>query len=133
MAKVIYMSKRVSDDNLRQVLERIAVVLDHDIVVKAGDRSRVVNGTVAETSLLRKPAVDFTAHGITLQHVFDTLRRNKTAIFDRGRRYQVILHGRFTDTAQPQIHVERLVSGPALVWFTEGLTRSNTGRYRRVW
>lgn len=133
MATVKFMNIRISDEDIRDVLVRIATILNHDIVVRAGDRSRQVNGTVVQGRLLRRPAVDFTVGGIPERFVFDTIRRHKAEIFDSNRAYQIILHGKFTETGRSQIHVERLASGRGLSWFTEGTIRTNAGQYRRAW
>ena len=133
MPKVHYRHHKVGDENLRAVLDRVAAALDHNITITAGERSRTVNGTMVETSLRRKPAADFSLGGVPLRHAFDTMRRKKADIFDGDKRYQVILHGRYSETGRGQIHVERLIAGPSLVWFAEGETRRTAGRYKRIY
>lgn len=134
----VHFRKPVSDVELHLVLQRIAERLGH-IVVHSGDRHDRPKGSPARSLHLSNRAADLHVPGMPDAAVFDFLKANKSEIFASVvHHFQVIHHGKFTETEGEHIHlgdyhfIKADTSGPGASFFVEGLTSLTSGRYWRV-
>jgi hypothetical protein len=100
--------------------------------VTSGDRSSVPHGGSTRSHHLEHRAADFHVSGRSDKAVFDRLKTDKKAIFDNKHRYQVILHGPFTVTTGPHVHVGRYKDGTGAVFYKEGTTKQTKGKYQKL-
>lgn len=129
MGQVQYNGKTVSDEAVKEVLNRIATELGNDVIVTSGDRGHVPQGGSGTSHHLQHRAVDFYVRSMTLATVFSKLKEKKDNIFHADKRYQVIHHGNHTSTGGQHLHVGRYETGTGVRWCTEGLTADSAGVY----
>lgn len=133
MPRVIY-TRTVSDSHVRVVLQRMADFFGRDITVTSGDRNGVPRGGSRTSLHLAQRAADFHVNGLADARAFQSLRENISAIFTRTEGYELIHHGRFTETTGEHLHIGHYPSGRnvgTVIFKTEGLTRATTGDYTR--
>ena len=131
MATVSYNTKPVSDDDLKQTLQKVAEAFGKDVQVSSGDRATALTVGAKDGSLhLQNRAVDFHVDGETDDNVYAKLKQNYTTIFTASNRYEVIQHGPYTETLGAHVHIGRYASGvPAVLFKKEGLTADAKGHY----
>ncbi len=140
MFKVSYGSHKVSDSPLRTVMQRIANTLKTDLIVTSGDRNYVPKGGSKNSLHLEKRAVDF--HSRTkdlkkldlkkLKELYDLIKEKADKIFDHDQAYELIIHGQYTGTGGPHLHIGRYFEGtkkPGLYLKEEGLTLGTKNVY----
>lgn len=133
MAKVRYNPHRVSDPDVRAVLERIAGTLSHDVKVTSGDRDYVPSGGSKTSDHLTHHAADFHVEGIPDSSAFDAIRSQADSIFDRDSHYQFIYHGPHTSTQGEHLHVGHGTAHTHGVDFkVEGLGPADGGHYSLI-
>jgi hypothetical protein len=135
----VHYHKPVSDVELQLIVKRIADRLGTSITVHSGDRDFRPKGSPKKSLHLSHRAADVHAEGITDAALFELLLAKKSEIFDSvSHRYQVIHHGRFTETEGEHVHIgdyqliKALVVGPGINFFVEGMTPATKGHYRIV-
>lgn len=130
MPRVIYL-RTVSDSHVRTVLQRMADFFGRDITVSSGDRNSVVRGSSRRSLHLAHRAADFHVSGLSDARVFQSLKENISTIFERTEGYELIHHGRHTDTSGEHLHIGHY-SGRnvgTVIFKTEGLTPATSGDY----
>lgn len=136
---VVYGNFRVSDERVREALERIADVLGRGIVVTSGDRGHVPAGGAKSSLHLLQHAADFHCNGLADADAFDCIRSRRHEIFGNvtglSFRYQLIHHGRYTSTQGEHLHLgwvpeslDNLYRG----FVVEGLTPETKGKYKLI-
>lgn len=132
----VYYRKHVSDVELQLILKRIAQSLGTNLTVHSGDREFRPKGSPSKSLHLSHRAADVHAEGLPDTDLFRELLTNRTKIFDSVvHRYQVIHHGRFTETEGEHVHigdyhfVKALAAGPGISFFEEGMTPATKGHY----
>jgi hypothetical protein len=136
---VKYGDYKVSDEDIRLTLQRIAAEAGRPVRVTSGDRDFVPKGGARNSLHLDKHAVDFHVEGLPDGQVFDLLRAKRSAIFGDARgkafRYQIIHHGPDTITGGAHIHLGN-VPEPSEAYgrgfLMEGMSASTRGRYTVV-
>ncbi|MGI9034987.1 MAG: hypothetical protein ACR2GD_02995 [Pyrinomonadaceae bacterium] len=93
MANVNYL-KPVSDTNLHIILQRLADLLNKDIIVHSGDRlaSQYTQGSPASSLHNAHRAADFHITGMSDTEGFEFIKANMNKIFDQTEAYEVIQH-----------------------------------------
>jgi hypothetical protein len=130
---VKYNGYQVSDAAIRACLERIADATGRVITVTSGDKDFVPSGGAKNSDHLHKRAADFHLEGLTDEVAFDEVRSKRSAIFSEPMIFQVIRHGPHTQTQGPHIHLGEPAAGsPRCGFWTEGLTPSTKGHYRKI-
>jgi muramidase (phage lysozyme) len=102
-----------------------------DITVTSGDRNSVVRGSSRRSLHLAHRAADFHVNGLADARVFQSLKENIAAIFERTEGYELIHHGRYTETNGEHLHIGHY-SGRnvgTVIFKTEGLTHATSGHY----
>lgn len=139
MCIVNYGRHMVSDQQLRDVLENIAMETGHCVRVTSGDRNFIPKGSSSTSLHNIKEAVDFHIEGLTDEEGFTQLRLRRTEIFGPttglGFRFQIIRHGVHTETGGPHLHLGYVPLGRttnSMGYLTEGLTPASKGTYRVV-
>jgi hypothetical protein len=132
----VHYRKVVSDVELQLILRRIAEILGTNITVHSGDRDFRPKGSPAKSLHLLHRAADVHAAGMTDTDLFDLSQNKKSEIFDSvSHRYQVIHHGRFTETEGEHVHIgdyaliKALAVGPGISFYAEGMTPATKGKY----
>lgn len=130
MPKVTYL-RTVSDSHVRTILQRMADFYGRDITVTSGDRNSVVPGSSRRSLHLAHRAADFHVSGLSDARVFQNLKENISAIFERTEGYEFIHHGRFTNTSGEHLHIGHYSGRNAgtVIFKTEGLTSATSGDY----
>jgi hypothetical protein len=135
---VVY-RKHVSDIELQLILNRIAKSLGTNITVHSGDRDFRPKGSPTKSLHLSHRAADVHADGLTDTHLFRELRIKQAEIFDSVvHRYQVIHHGKFTETEGEHVHIgdyhfiKALSIGAGISFLEEGVTPSAKGHYTLI-
>lgn len=135
MATVTY-KKRVSDGNVRTIMQRSANLLDRDITVHSGDRpvSQRVRGSKPTSLHVAMRAADFHISGLSDKAGFAFLKQNYNEIFDANEAYEVIHHGPHTETEGEHLHVGRYGNGRSgyVKFKAEGLGPTTKGNYNDV-
>src|SRR5215469_16652825 len=91
--------KSVSDVELQLILRRIADCLKTNLTVHSGDRDFRPKGSPRNSLHLSHRAADIHAEGLSDDALFNQLQLKKAEIFSSAvHRYQVIHHGKFTET-----------------------------------
>lgn len=139
MPIVNYGTYQVSDEHLRDALERMADELGHVIRVTSGDRDFVPKGGAKNSLHLLNMAVDFHVDVLTDAMAFKLMRMKREKIFGdtKGKsfRYQIIYHGPFTETGGEHLHlgyVPEAQEKRSMGFLIEGLTPSTKGYYQYV-
>jgi len=141
MFVVNYRNYHVSDDHVKEILDRIASELGCVLCVTSGDRGKVPAGGAKNSLHLSHHAADFHCSGFTDAHGFDLIRARRNEIFGSTTgiafRYQIIHHGRYTVTEAEHIHLgyvpdEADYRGNSRGFLVEGLTPATKGRYIAV-
>jgi hypothetical protein len=129
----------VSDERLRDALERIADELGHVVRVTSGDRDSVPKGGAQNSLHLVNMAVDFHVEVLTDDMAFNLMRLKRQRIFGNAKgksfRYQIIYHGPFTETGGEHLHlgyVPETQEKRSMGFLVEGLTSSTKGYYQYV-
>ena|SRR6266849_5671844 len=132
----IHYTKPVSDIELRIIIQRIADCLGSHVTVHSGDRDFRPKGSPKRSLHLAHRAADLHAQGLPDAMLFDLIRKNKDVIFNSAvHRYQVIHHGRFTETEGEHVHIgdyhfiKAMVTGPGISFFVEGISPALKGHY----
>jgi hypothetical protein len=135
---VVHYKKPVSDMELQLIVKRIADAVGI-VTVHSGDRDFRPQGSPKHSLHLSHRAADLHAEGMTDSALFDFLRGHKGDIFKSAvHRYQVIHHGRFTETEGEHIHlgdyhlIKSYTTGPGVSFFVEGMTPASRGVYTPV-
>lgn len=130
MPTVTY-KKVVSDASLKNLLERIANHLDKDIIVHSGDRGHVPTGGSKTSLHLQHRAADFHIQKMTDSDGFKLLKQDYKTLFDADEEWEVIHHGKFTETEAEHLHIGRYGNGRKgkVKFKTEGLSAATRGRY----
>ena len=133
MAKVDY-RKDVSDIQVKAVLQQICEHYGKNVVVWSGDRNFVPSGG-SQTSLhLKGKAADFSVEGLTLENVFQDLQSN-LHFFNITEGYEVIYHGKFTETEGTHLHIGCFPKGrnQGMISFRrEGMSKETKGKYSSI-
>lgn len=132
MPTVTY-SKTVSDGNVKSILQRIANQLGKNISVHSGDRHHVPHGGSTTSLHLQHRAADLHIQGMSDHDGFAVLKSHYNDLFDSSEAYEVIHHGRYTETEAEHLHIGRYAEGrKGYVDFKiEGDTPATSGNYRR--
>jgi muramidase (phage lysozyme) len=112
-------------------LQRIADHYGRDVTVTSGDRNSVPRGGSRTSLHLAHRAADFHVNGLADARVFQNLKENISAIFERTEGYEFIHHGRYTETMGEHLHIGHY-SGRnvgTVIFKTEGLTQATSGDY----
>lgn len=131
MSKVDFRGKTVSDDDLKEVLKRIARSIG-SVHITSGDRGFVPKGGSKTSLHLQHQAVDFGILGLSLEEGFIKLAHASRNIFTKGNSYEVIWHGPYTNTNGPHLHIGRFSKGSGVVFKKEGDCEENKGKYIEV-
>jgi peptidoglycan hydrolase-like protein with peptidoglycan-binding domain len=123
-----YNGKTVSDTTLRKKLQELSGFLGHKINITSGDRQYVPPGGSRTSLHLARRAVDFHVTGLTDADVFNRLRTSGLINTD----YEVIHHGKYTQTSGPHLHLGRYGDGRPSQFKVEGLLPETRGRYLRL-
>ena len=91
--KVIY-KRKVSDRNIKIVLQRIATQLNRSIKVHSGDRGYLPKGSSRRSLHLRHRAADFHISGMSDSNGYKWIKTNYNKIFDIDYAYEMIYHWR---------------------------------------
>ena len=80
----------------------------------------------------RNRAADFSIQRHDYKEVFFLVRAKAGQIFQKGDNYQAILHGKYTKTEAPHIHIGRYEEGDkdygkGVLFFEEGTTEEGRG------
>ncbi len=134
MPTVTY-TKKVSDENVKTILQRIANQIDKDITVHSGDRppayNRNIKGSNSGSLHTANRAADLHVKGVSDKQVFTFLKSKYNDIFDSSEAYEVIHHGPYTATGGEHIHIGRYGNGRSgyIKFKAEGLTPATKGNY----
>jgi hypothetical protein len=135
----VHYSKPVSDIELQLIIKRIAECGGTTITVHSGDRDFRAKGSPKKSLHLHHRAADVHASGLTDTDLFELLRAKKDEIFNSVvHRYQVIHHGKFTETEGEHVHIgdyhqiKALVVGLGVSFFVEGMSPATKGKYDLV-
>lgn len=142
MATVHYQGKTITDPHLHELLQRVADHLDRDVRIVGGNRAADAQQKGGSQTSLHFPqyggrAADFHVDGITDRQAFDNLRAHASEVFDHDKTYELVQHGRDTNTDKAHLHIGRYgpehaktaqYPGTVLVK-TEGLTPGTRGVY----
>ena len=130
---VRYNGYPVSDLDIRAKLETISEVTGRTVNVTSGDRNFVPAGGARNSDHLKKRAADFHLEGLPDEAAFDEIRIKHVTIFGVAMGFQLIRHGAHTQTQGAHIHLGQPEEGsPRCGFWTEGLTLSDRGHYRKV-
>lgn len=139
MPIVYYGPYRVSDEHLRNTLERIADELGHVVHLTSGDRDFVPKGGAKNSLHLINMAVDFHVDVLADSLAFQHLCLKRQQIFGEAKgdafRYQVIYHGPYTETQAEHLHLGYMPYAQkrgSRGFMVEGLTASTKGQYSLV-
>jgi Peptidase M15 len=131
MPTVNYNNKKVSDEGIRNFLHKVAAYFNRNVNVTSGDRNYVPPGGSRTSHHLAHRAADFHVNGKTDREVYDALKSDPSFFFHPDCRYQVILHGVYTATGGQHLHCGRYLDGSGVAFYTEGLTKSQRGKYTK--
>lgn len=131
MATVTYL-KTVSDGNVKTILQRIATRLNKNITVHSGDRNHVPRGGSTRSLHLQHRAADLHIQGLSDANGFAMLKTHMNEIFDATEAYEVIHHGKYTETEAEHLHIGRYAGGRRgyVDFKLEGEIPSTRGNYR---
>ena len=130
---VRYNGYRVSDPDVRAMLEKIADLTGRVVNVTSGDRDFVPAGGARNSDHLKKRAADFHLEGLTDEAAFAEIRTKRAAIFGAVMTFQIIRHGAYTQTQGAHIHLGQPEEGsPRCGFWTEGLMPADKGHYRGI-
>ncbi len=135
MPSVNYNGYTVSDEEIRNVLQDACNYFEADISVTSGDRTHVPSGGSKTSLHLKKRAVDFHVAGYDDATAFLYMKVFVAAFFSGGNNYEFILHGTYTKTGGPHLHLGRY--GDTNEWGyvhykKEGTTSATKGVYSTV-
>lgn len=128
MAIINYNGKTISDDDIQDVLVKIATHLG-PVNVTSGDRNAVPKGGSKTSLHLVHQAVDFWITGMSLEDTFKKLVEKRYLLFNSSHKYEVIWHGPYTITGGAHIHIGRHVIGAGVSFKKEGTTADTKGKY----
>lgn len=131
MPTVTY-NRAVSDDNVKTILQRIANQMGKNISVHSGDRHHVPSGGSTTSLHLQHRAADLHVQGTTDGEAFTALKAHYNDFFDSGEAYEVIHHGRYTETEAEHLHIGRYGENRRgyVDFKIEGDTLATKGNYR---
>ena len=136
---IVHFVKHVSDNDLRLVLNEIALTLGTNVIVHSGDRDYRPKGSPSHSLHLSHRAADLHAPGMTDDFLFARLQAAKSKIFHSATNsYQVIHHGKFSETEGEHVHIghyqliKSFVTGPGVSFWVEGIFPGGKGRYTLV-
>lgn len=134
MSKVNYNGKTVSDKPLKNTLESIAEHLGTSLNITSGDRHTALSmGGRGRSLHLAHTAADFHAAGLSDAQVFEQLKAKMNQIFDHAEAYEVIHHGKHTETKGEHMHVARYPASrkkaAGMYFKKEGLVPATKGKY----
>lgn len=130
MPTVTY-NRRVSDEALRNLLQRIADHLNRNITVHSGDRGSLPRGSNRGSLHLQHRAADFHIQNMPDQEGFRLLRQDYNSVFDAAEEWEFIHHGRFTETEGEHLHIGRYGNNRRgnVRFKIEGRTQATSGNY----
>jgi hypothetical protein len=133
---VDYGKYRVSDQRLRDTLEKIATETGQVLRVTSGDRDFVPKGGAKKSLHLINEAVDFHGAALTDEMLFTVIRLKRRQIFGdavgNSFRFQIIRHGAYTETQGAHIHlgyVPENFGSSRRGFMVEGITPATKGHY----
>lgn len=142
MAEVKYQGKHITDPHLPEIMQRVAEHLGRDVIILGGDRNPEAHQKGGSRTSLHLPeyggrAVDFRVDRMTNHAAFDNLRAHASELFDHDKTYELVEHGRYTNTDGPHLHIGRYgpdhpktAQYPSTVLIkVEGLTPDKRGNY----
>jgi hypothetical protein len=136
---VVHFNKPVTDVDLHLVLDKIALALGTNIVVHSGDRDYRPKGSPSRSLHLSHRAADLHAPGMSDDLLFNRVQAAKTTIFGSAvNSYQVIHHGKFSETEGEHVHIghyqliKAFSTGPGVSFWVEGITADGKGVYRKL-
>ena len=136
---IVHYHKHVSDIELRIILDRIAISLGTNIIVHSGDRDFRPKGSPKKSLHLAHRAADVHADGLSDTALFDLLRAKEKEIFHSLlHRYEVIHHGKFTETEGEHVHIAEYhliqaeEAGTGVIFKVEGMTPATKGKYQKL-
>jgi len=128
MAIINYNGKTISDEDIKDVLVKIATHLG-TINVTSGNRNAVPRGGSKTSLHLINQAVDFSITGMSLEDTFKKLIEKRYLLFNSSHKYEVIWHGQYTITGGPHIHIGRHAMGSGVSFKKEGTSAETKGKY----
>ncbi|MDE1145996.1 MAG: D-Ala-D-Ala carboxypeptidase family metallohydrolase [Azospirillaceae bacterium] len=109
MPDVLYGTHPVSDAALRDLLQKIADILNCQVIVTSGDRMSVPKGGAKNSLHLMGRAADIHVQGMSDSELFLKLRSKRAEIFGASlgtpMAWQILLHGKYTRTEAPHLHI----------------------------
>lgn len=132
MPTVNFNGYTVSDTEIKDLLQAIADFFEADVNVTSGDRSSVPKGGSTTSLHLSKRAADFHVSGVEDLTANLFIQTFCSAMFAKGNGYEFIIHGPYTATGGPHLHVGRYgTDTPGYVKFKrEGLTSDTKNVYK---
>ena len=132
MGTVVYNGKVISDQIIKDVLDRISDYFVATVNVTSGDRSTVPEGGSDKSLHLKSRAADFHVEGVDDGVAYGNMKNlGHNWTFITGHRYEFIWHGEHTKTGGPHLHLGRY--GKSLIGYAncmqEGITPEGKGKY----
>lgn len=131
---VNYNGKKVSDAEVRNVLEAISTYFGRDLTITSGDRGTALTVGAGEKSLhLLNRAADFHIDGLDDGTGYLHIKVYASQFFLTGERYEIVWHGNHTNTTGGHLHLGRIgTNANGYVKFVkEGHSETSSGVYSR--
>lgn len=132
MATVNYNGRKVSDAEVKQVLQNLCDYFQANIIVTSGDRTTVPEGGSPNSLHLKFKAADFHVEGVDDGTTYLNLRNlGHSQVFIARHGYEFIWHGSYTNTSGQHLHLGRYGISPIgyVDFIQEGVTPAGTGKY----
>ena len=135
----VYYTKKVSDLEIKLILQCIADAVGSNLSVHSGDRDFRPKGGAKRSLHMAHRAADIHAEGISDAVLFRTIKAEREKIFTSFiHRYQVLHHGKYTETEGEHVHIgdyqfiKAVTMGPGITFLIEGMTPKTKGVYSEV-
>ena len=131
MPTVNFNGYTISDTEIQNLLQAVADFFQANVNVTSGDRNHVPKGGSKTSLHLAKRAADFHVEGIEDMTANLNIQAFCSAIFAKENGYEFIIHGAYTATGGPHLHVGRYGSDSIgyVKFKREGLTAETKNVY----